>query len=223
MLKPRKKITKKKLKEDKLVTTVYKTQRFLETEWKKIVIGLGAALIIIFIGNYAYNSGLERENQAAGELFPYEFRYFAAAYDSTLVSGLEQFLVNYEDTDRAASATLYLANTYYYLGDYIKSEELYRKYIDDYSGPDFLKASALGGIAACFEQRKLFKDAAEYYDRAINKYPEVFVTSEHLLGAARVYIELGNPDIARERLEKVVEDYAGTNQALQAEYMIAQL
>ena len=56
MLKPRKKITKKKLKEDKLVTTVYKTQRFLETEWKKIAIGTVVFMLFVWVLGFLLNN-----------------------------------------------------------------------------------------------------------------------------------------------------------------------
>ena len=91
MLKPRRKVTKKQLKEDKLITTVYKVQRFLEEEWKRLAFGTFAAIVVFFVGYFIYQSDIERENQAADELFPYEYRFFAAAYDSTLITGLEQF------------------------------------------------------------------------------------------------------------------------------------
>lgn len=223
MLKPRKKITKKQIKEDKFMTTVFKVQTFIELEWQKIVGGFAAIVLIILLSNYIQSSGAARENQASEELFQLEFRYYSAIYDSTLVSGLEGFIDRYEDTERAAAATFYLANTLFAMQSYVRAEEYFQIFLDDHDGPGFMKASALGGIGACYEQREMYDKAVEYYNRAAERYFGEFVTAENLLGAARSYIKLGDTEAAKEKLSRLVEEFPNTSESMQAEFMMAQI
>jgi len=223
MLKPRKRITKKQLKEDKLITFVSKLQIFLEEEWRKLVFGIGGAFVVFIISYFIYQSDVERENRAAGELFPLEYRYFASLYDSTLVVGLERFLDRYEDTKSGSSAVFYLANTYYNLGNYPQALSYYQKFIDDHSGPDFMEASAIGGIAACYEQQNMNNEASQYYLRAVEKFPNVFITPQHMLGAARAFMKRGQIEDARVQCQEVIEKYPDSQQATEAEILLAKM
>ncbi len=223
MLKPRKRFTKKELKEDKLVTTIFKVQKFLEDEWQKLVIGIAAFAVVIVVGYMFYQSGIEEEQRASGELYNLEIRFLSAVYDSVLVDGLEDFIVRFDNTKSGANATFYLATTYYNLGNYIRAEDYFKKYVNDYDGPEFIKASATAGIAACYEQRKLYTESAEYYEQALRNFPKEFITPENLLGAARVNIKLDKLDEARIQCRKVLEDYPNTPQAVEAEILLAKI
>ncbi|MFC1730320.1 tol-pal system YbgF family protein [candidate division KSB1 bacterium] len=221
MLKPRKRVTKKQLKEDKLITTVYNVQNYLEKEWQKLAIIAGAAALVIIAGYYIYNRNLEKENLAKNELWQYEYRYFAGLLDSTLVTGLEQFLQRHGDTGTAGNAAYYLADTYYNLDQYAQAEEYFNTFLEDYDGPEFLKASALGGIASCYEQRGLWNEAAEYYTRAAREYQDEFLAPENMIGAARVLLKLGNTEQAHTHCQAVIEKYPNTQHALEAEILLA--
>jgi len=223
MLKPRKKITKKQLKEDKLVTYVFKINNYLEHEWKRLLFIAASAVVVFLVGYLIYQSGLENERQAAHELFPLESRYAAGVYDSTLVSGLEAFLTRYDNTESGGIATFYLANTYYSLGDFLEAEKYFRQYLDNHDGADFMSASAHAGIAACFEQRKMYKDAAEYYQSAIEKYSDVFLMPELMIGAARSLFQIGQIEEARTQCQNILTHYPDSQQAVSAEVLLAKM
>lgn len=223
MLKARKRITKKKLKEDKLVTYVGKLSIYLEKDWKKLA-AIVASAIVIYAAVYLMNqSNIQSENLASREFYGMENRYFAGMLDSSLVAGLQDFLTRHKDTKSGANATMYLANTHFQLGNYMDAETYYRKYLDDYGGADFMKASAQAGIAACFETRNMFKEASDNYLEAIRQYPNVFTKPELMLGAARTLFSTGNLGEARSQCEKIIDEYPASQQSIAAQVLLAKM
>ncbi|KPK96150.1 hypothetical protein AMJ80_01590 [bacterium SM23_31] len=224
MLKPRRRLTKKQLKEDKLLTTIYQIQTYLENEWKRIAIIGSSAIVVLILGFYFYQSNKTQEQEAASELYILEFNYIERQYyDDQLRQELENFLDKYSNSSSGGNATFYLANTCYNLGDYQGAEEYFRKYLDKYDGPDFLKSSALAGIAASFEMRNNYKEASEFYLRSVKEYPDEFLAPENMLGAARTLALAGQKDEAKIQCMNIIEKFPVTKQALDAEKLLARL
>ena len=224
MLKPRRRLTKKQLKEDKLLTTVYQMQSFLETEWKRIAIIGISVVVMMILGFYFYKSNKAQEQEAASRLYALEFQYIERqVYNDELVKGLEDIVNQYPNTFSGGNAAFYLANTYYYLGNYQKAEEYFEIYLDKYDGADLLKSSALAGIAASFEQRKMYKEASEFYLRSVKEFPDEYLVPENMLGAARALAFSGQKEEAKIQCKDIIEKFPNTKQALDAERLLARL
>lgn len=222
MLKPRQRLTKKQLKEDKLVTAIAKGQMYLEHEWKRLLIITGSAVLIVLFGVMFVNSRNAEKEEAASKLYAIEFQYVEqGVYNAQLASELLNFLGDYEGTDSGGSATFYLGNTYYYLENYVEAEKYFRKFLDDHDGADFLKSSANAGIGASFEQRKMYKEASEYYLRSVNDYPDEFTYLQSLLGAARTLSFAGEREQARVQCNIIIEKFPFTKEALDAQIILS--
>ncbi len=223
MLNPRKKITKKQLKEDKLLTTVNKVVAYLETEWQKLLMAATAIILIFFVVSFVRNSSIEREHRAASALYPVEDRYIGQVFDDQLVAGLNTIIDQYKDTDSGSRARFLLANTHFTMENYELAEAAFRTFLSEGGGTDFMHCSAYAGIAASYEQRAMYTEAVEYYLKSANDYPGTFTVPDCLLGAARAYIKLGNMQEAKEQCTKILERYPDTPQAQQAEVIIAKM
>lgn len=226
MLKPRKKITKKELKQDKLVTAYFKTVDYLRNN-RKIVSGVTTGLVVAIIVVVAYMNNVRSNNsKAATELSQVLNAFNGGAYQVAIngdpthnVAGLKSIVQNYGSSETGEQAKIYLADCYYYLGDYDNA----LKYFKDYDGSDkFLQASAYAGIAEVYELRNDYSEAAEYYDRAASTDSKNFLTPQYLVGAARNYIKTGKKERAITLLTRVKKDFPNSQYADNVDYLMAE-
>ncbi len=226
MLKPRKKITKKELKQDKLVTGYFKTVDFLRNN-RKIVSGTITGLVIATIVVIAYMNNMRSSNtKAATELSQVLNLFDGGAYQVAIngdptqnIPGLKSIVENYGGSESGQQAKIYLADCYYYLGNYAEA----LKYFKDYGGGDkFLQASAYAGEAEIYGLRNDYTKAADYYDRAASRDSKNFLTPQYLLGAARNYIKIGKKDRALALLDRAKKDFPNSPYASNLDYYIAQ-
>jgi len=226
MLKPRKRITKKELKQDKLVTTYFKVVDYLKNN-RRIVSGTITVIIIAVITVVIYLNNRRSNNaNAATELSGVLNLFNGGAYQVAIngdptrnITGLKSIVDNYGSSESGEQAKIYLADCYYYLGDYDNA----MKYFKDYDGSDrFLQASAYAGEAEVYEIRGTFENAAEYYDRAASRDSKSFLAPQYLVGAARNYIKIGKKDRAVELLTRVQKDFSNSPYAGNVDYYLAE-
>jgi len=226
MLKPRKRITKKELKQDQLVTTYFKAIDFLRNN-RKLVSGTLTGLVIAVIVIVAYLNNRRSDNMKAATDLAGVLEYFnGGAYQMAIngdpshnITGLKSIVENYGGSETGEQAKIYLGDCYYYLGNY----DAALKYFKDYDGNDkFLQASAYAGIAEVDEIEGDAKDAAEYYDRAASRDSKNFLAAQYLVGAARNYIKVGEKDRALSLLTRVQKDFPNSPYESNVELYIAQ-
>jgi len=226
MLKPRKRITKKELKQDQLVTMYVKTTEFLRNN-RKVVSSTVTGLVIAVIVIIAYLNNRNSDNlKAATELSQVINLFDGGAYQTAIngdptrdIAGLKSIVDNYGGSETGERAKIYLADCYYYLGDYADA----LKYFKDYGGSDrLLEASADAGIAEVYEIRGDYAKSAENYDRAASRDSKNFLTPEYLIGAARDYIKIGKRDRAIDLLERVKKNFADSPYASNLDYYMAE-
>ena len=182
----------------------------------------GAAALVVLFGVIYVNSSTAKKVEAASKLYAIEFQYIEqGVYNAQLAQALLTYLENFESTDSGGNATFYLGNTYYHLENYEEAEIYFRKYLDDYNGAKFLKSSATAGIAASYEQRKMYQEASEYYLRSVNDFPEEFNYPQNLLGAARTLSSAGEREKAREQCNLLIEKFPNTREAIDAQIILS--
>lgn len=227
MLKAQKKISKKQLKEDVLLTSVAKVTSFYEENKKNIGIVVGVVALLI-VGSLVYTKNQADNNEKAtaelGKVFSfYDNNQYQIAIDGITergVVGLKSIVVNYGSTDAGNLARFYLANAYYQLGKY--DEAL--KHFEDFSASDqLLTVSRLTGIAACCEAKGENEKAAENYEKAAVKYPKDVDAAENLDHAADNFALAGKKDRALDLFKKLKKEYPTTQFARDADRHIAKL
>jgi tetratricopeptide (TPR) repeat protein len=228
MLGQKKKLSKKEIKQDKLVEFYYKAQDFIRENQKKVIIYLGAfvgvVLLVIFYSNYRSS-----KNQEAGELLSKVMDlYDAGSYLEAIegkqgtprVIGLKEIVAEYGSTENGETAKIYLANSYAFLGQYDKA----LKYYEDYSGSnDFLKATALAGQAAYYSVKKDYQKAAKLYKQA------AFVSEinpnrpDYLLQAGINFMKINENEEAKSLFQIIKDDYKASNAHAQVDRYFLEL
>ena len=136
---------------------------------------------------------------------------------------LRALMTNYSGTQNAGRATFYLANLLYERGEYDEALKLYQKYIDDYGNDVIISSSSFSGIAACYEEKDDFENAAKFYLKGAAKYSKHFEAPEQLMHAARCYKLMNKDNKAIEIYQKVIDQYPDARQKRDAETYISVL
>jgi tetratricopeptide (TPR) repeat protein len=212
MLKPKKKITKKELKQDKLVTWYFKFSEWTSIYQKKITTGalilLGLILILYFVVIKPNQENKEIASTALANVMGfYDYRQYQIAMEGIPernVIGLKSIVSEYGSTEPGEIAKVYLGNCYFLLKDYDNA----LKYYQEFSGSNKLyKVSALAGVASVYEVKKNYKEAADYFEKAAEKAADEIQTPENLFFAARNYNLANDKKKAVELLEKIKTNY----------------
>jgi len=226
MLRPRKRITKKELKQDQLITTYVKATEFFRNN-RKFVSGTLTGLVIAIIVVVAYLNNRHSDNlNAATELSQVLDLFDGGAYQVAIngdparnITGLKLIVSKYGSSETGEQAKIYLADCYYYLGDYDNA----LKYFKDYDGSDkLLEASADAGMAQVYEIKGDYENSAKYYDRAASRDSKNFLTAQYLIGAARDYIKIGKKDRAVDLLTRVQKNFPNSPYASNLDYYMAE-
>lgn len=226
MLKPKKKITKREIKQDGLVTTYFEASSWYEQNKKRLntvflVVALGAAAGWIYINNQ--NVANASAITELGKIMKYydEGRYEIAINGALQenIRGLQQIVDEYGNTEAGELATMYLANCYYALGNYEKALEHFREAdVDD----NTLQASVLSGIASCHEFKGDHENAGEYFERAATTDDRGVLAAECLHHAAQNYLLAAQKEKAAELLKRLKKDYPLSSYARDADRLLAQ-
>ena len=206
MLRPTRKITKREIKEDPLVTAYVKVQRFLRENSKILNVGFTILVIVLAVAILMGRSKKRAEVNAAGQLGMAEQFYYAEDYPKAIPE-LEQIINTFSGTRSAGKAVFFVANAYYKDGDYMNAQKYYRLYIDDYADTPLFTASSYAGVAACKEGENLYSEAASFYETAAIRFPDVFNAPYHLKNAARCFRLAGELEKAKEMYQTILDRY----------------
>ncbi|NQS98932.1 MAG: tetratricopeptide repeat protein [candidate division Zixibacteria bacterium] len=204
----RRKITKKELKEDKLVTYYYKTRTFLDKHGKAVIYYIAGFVALIIIVGLVINSKIQANKAAGYQLYQSQVLIDRSEYQEA-VNSLNLLIDTYPGTRNSTSALVTLARTYYQMAEYDSTIQIADRYIVKYRGKSsILTCTALALKAAALEQKAEFKSAAEMYAQAAHSYPDLYTAPIYLIDAGRCYNLSGEDDKAIEIYEEVLKYYS---------------
>jgi tetratricopeptide (TPR) repeat protein len=228
MLKRKKDLAQRKVvKQDDLITTYENAISWFESN-KKLLINVGIALVVIVAGGWIYLNKQHEKNNSAALDFAKVFSYYDnGQYQIAMngipekgVRGLQDIVSNYGSTQNGNLAKFYLANCYYNLGEYDKA---LTEFDDASVDSPLLEASRLSGLAACYEVKGNYADAAKNFEKA-GKYSENDPNApDNLANAARDFAKAGDKDHAIELYQLIKKEHASSAAARDAEKNIEEL
>lgn len=202
----KKRIRKHDLKEDRFVTATFQFTSFVR-ERQNTFLTVLAGLVILIIVTAVYTSSRSRTQETAARIMgEVNILYQEANYQGA-VQQCQIMLDQYGKTREAGKATIFLADSYLKLGEYQKALETYQLYIDKYHQDEVLTASSFTGIAACHEQLGQFLQAAEFYWKAAEKFPDFFGAPEALMNSGRCFAAAGEINKAKGAYTKLIDNY----------------
>ncbi|MEN8192720.1 MAG: tetratricopeptide repeat protein [Bacteroidota bacterium] len=227
MLAKKKKLSKKEIKEDKLVTTFYEAKSFYEGN-QNIIYAVVGVIAVIIVAIVLYTNKIESNNMLAS----IELNRVISNYDSGLYQqavdgkpgtkdlGLVKIVDEYGGSEQGELARIYLANSYYFLGQYDQAMEAY----DEYSGSnDLMIASALAGKANVYSAKAELESAAEFYSKAANVNKFNPSNAEYLLKAGINFLKINDLENAKVSFEKIKNEYQTSLAAREVDRYLAQV
>lgn len=226
MLTKKKKLSKKAIKEDKLVTFYYKAYGYFDENKSRILLYGGALVILVLAIFYYYRTKSEDNVKAGVELAKaidiYDSGSFLEAIEgraSDNTVGLKQIVADYGNTENGETAKIYLADAYSMLG---KSDEAF-KYYEEYDGDiPIFSAAALAGQAGYYASQNNPSKAANLYEKASTVSKLNVLNSDYLLQAGINYLKAGDTSRAKETFDKIKKSYSGTEAYRQVDKYLAE-
>ena len=226
MLKPQKKISRREIKEDKLVTKYFEARSWIDENTKilsYVGIGLAGLMLIGFLWTKSRADSNEKATVMLAKVTPY---YDEGRYDLAIngipqegTQGLQAVVDEHGSTQAGEIAKLYLANSYFALKNYDKALSTY----NDISVHDkMITASAYAGMAACYEAKGDFNLAASYFEKAASKNMAAVQAPENLQRSATNYAAAGKKEKAIELLQTLKKEFPTSSYARDVDRFIAE-
>jgi tetratricopeptide (TPR) repeat protein len=222
MLKPRKKLTKREIKEDTLVTTYLRIQKYYQKYQKVIQYTLAGVVVVVVIGVLMIRSKKNTENVALRKLSMAE-QYFYMANINQAIESLTEIIETYSGTKASGDAAFLLANIYFQNREYGQAEKYYRLVYEKYDNKGLIASSSLAGIAACLESKNEFDEAAIMYEKAGQKSKNNFDAPFHLKNAARCYMLAGQQEKGKRLYQYILDYYSESSLKSEIEFVLQSL
>jgi tetratricopeptide (TPR) repeat protein len=230
MLKPQRKFNKKEMQQDDIIASFNKVRSYYDLNKKYITYGIIALIAIVVLGGIYLRNRSANSEKAATELGKVFSIYDAGANDARQykvaidglpgkgIMGLKAIAESYGGTEAGELARFYLANAYYYTGSV---DEALREY-DKFSGSEKLvKASALAGLAACYESKGNYTDAGSSFEKAAGMVSTNPSAPVYFASAARCYAKAGEKDKALNVFQRLKHEYPTSQEARDAERYVS--
>lgn len=212
MLQKKKKLSKKEIKEDKLLNFYKTAVIFFEKYKNKVFIYAGVLVAVAAIVYFYVNQKSESNEKAGLELSRIMPLYDQGAYleaiegrQGTNIIGLKKLVGDFSGSENGETAKIYLANSYAFLGNY---DEAF-KYYEDYSGSiDYFEAASLAGQAGYYAVKEDYEKAANLYLKASKISKINSQNPDYLLNAGIYYLKAGEKEEAKILFNRIKDDYA---------------
>jgi tetratricopeptide (TPR) repeat protein len=227
MLTKKKKLSRKEIKEDKLVSTYYKAYGFFEENRSRVLMFGGILIAIIALVYFYINNRMEDNRIAGTQLSRIMNIYDQGSYleaiegrEGTNIVGLKKIVEDYGSTDNGELAKIYLANSYNFLG---RNDEALQ-YYKDYSGSnEIFEATSLAGQAGIYAGRNEFDKAADLYLKASRISIDNPLNPEYMLNAGINYLKAGEDEVAEELFNKIKKDYPASTAFREVDRYLSQI
>jgi tetratricopeptide (TPR) repeat protein len=223
------KITRKELKQDEFVEAAVDFGKWLEDNWPRVLrwVAAVAAVVLIVVAWTAYS----RHKRTEAEL---RLSSLLADYDRQETEGfedpaeLETLLADLDEVADAASgspaavAHLYRGSALYQLERYDEAEAELQDAISDADKRGTLYPTANAVLANVYEAMGRVDEAVALLDGLLDEAVPSVPQDQLLLQTGLIYERAGRSEEARERLQRVTDEYANTAAAGEARRLLTQ-
>ena len=206
------KLTKRQIKEDPLVTAAFRGTQIWEEHGNRILLGLGAVVLVVLLVFFVSRTRAQSELRAEGDLFRAEISVGQSDY-ATATQMLKEIVDSAPGTKASAKAMMYLGDVNSAEGKSAEAVNWYRRALAKAGGDEDLKTATLHGLAAALEDRGDFNQAASMYADLAKLGKTDTQKGRAMLGQARSLAKAGQTQKAIE-VYKAVQHLPVVDQTL---------
>jgi TolA-binding protein len=199
----RHKLTKRQIKEDPLVTAAFRVREFWEAYGQRLLIALGALIVVLVLGYLILRARAQAEERATGDYFKAELSYQQGDYPSA-IQVLTELIDNAPDTRAAHRAMILLGDSYAAQGKSRDAVTWYRKAVDHAGNNPVIKVGALYGLASALEDGGQFAEAAANYGKVVEDVKTDNERGRAMFDQARCLLAAGQRAKASEVLKGIL-------------------
>jgi TolA-binding protein len=197
------KLTKRQIKEDPLVTAAFRAREFWDAHGQKVLVGVGALVLVVVLGYLILRARDQAERRAAGDLFRADLSVQQGDYP-TAVQLLSQIVDSAPGTRAARHAMVLLGDSYAAQRKSRDAVSWYRKALDRAGKDPVLALAARRGLAASLEDSGQFAEAATAYEQVARTAPSDTEKGGAMIAQARCLLAAGQRAKAVEVLRAVI-------------------
>ena len=217
-----KRLSKKQIKEDKLVTTAFRTSEYIQKNPTPFVIG-GVVMAVIFAAILLFMWNADKIESESMTLLARGRLSMETGQAETGKSDLENLITGYSDTKAAGAGALILANYHYTNGQYEDALKYFRMIIENYGGQKMILADAASGAAACLARNKEYAEAARLHEVSADAFPERIWAPGQMKEAVFFYLQAGDTTAAVAVIEKLDSLYETSTESMAAQRLLAEI
>lgn len=214
-------ITKKEMKKDKLVTTAFQFSEWIQKHLNQVLMVAGGVILLAVVVFFIFSSKAKREQKAA-ELFGKATLEFQTGNVNQAITDLHTVMEKYGGTKDAAQAAFYLATAYFYARDYTKAKATFQEFVEKYKEDPLLLGSAQAGIAECNMATGEFELAGDNFLKAASFEPKGILAPQYLFSAGRAYLKANQKEKAKDAFKRLIDQYPDSKEAYQAKEQMAE-
>ncbi len=185
-----------------------------------VVVAIVAIGAIAAASYFVLQSKARQDNTASEKLTEANKLFWEGDYARSRTTAQEVTKL-YGGTPSGVDALRISGDDAYWKGDWKDSIKDYREYLKR-SGSGPVADAVRRSLAYALESDKQFAEAAKTYDQLVGVF-ERESSGEFLASSARCYLTLAKPDEARQRLQRLVDEFGETSYAMRARITLGEL
>ncbi|MDP7528782.1 MAG: tetratricopeptide repeat protein [Candidatus Marinimicrobia bacterium] len=194
MLKPKRKITIKEIKQDPLLETIFKGQQYFN-ENKRLITRIGGGILLVVTVLILFRSNRSSASTEADDILASAMSHYQAGNHSKAIADLDMLINQYSSTKSGETALYYLAHIQMDAGNDAEVWKYAESYARNGLSPSH-RAGAYQMLGELNEKEGDYSGAANNYVQAANFSGTEILSRRNLLRAVDCYLKNGNLDKA---------------------------
>ncbi|MEE9466495.1 MAG: tetratricopeptide repeat protein [Candidatus Neomarinimicrobiota bacterium] len=204
MLKARKKITRKELKRDPLMETIYQARQ-LWIQYRAVISRFGGVAIVVLVLSMLVFRWRSSQDQKAASVVGVAFIEFGQGNYGTVIAELNGLVEEYSGLKSFGNGLFLLGRSELMVGDTTAAEIHFRRYLDDYGREPLVTSGVLAGLGVIVEARGEYLEAAEVFLKAGRLAPVMSMKNQYTVFAGRDFLLADQPEKALNVLKPLLE------------------
>jgi len=208
------KLSKKELKQDRLVELAYKLERFY-FQHQKWVVSVAVGIIVIVVAALL----VSRATKASRLEDSYQLTMAKMQMDANQLDQARDALnrlVSSAGPSTAGEAKFLTGRIAFEQGNFSEAADIFTAYLKEFSTDNEMDCAALMGLAASYQAMSKLEEAATTFADAAKRFPKESCAPQALWEASRLYLDLKQKDNAMVMLRTLRDSYGESSLAAQA-------